>query len=96
MLYDCSTKNTHFRCLCTGVATPTLAGGDASVHIYSILSEEKNWLENTGGYFEIRHLPVISCRLFRPVPIGYVVYGTGRYYMKCHRVVVVFWLVIGR
>ena len=32
-LYDCSTKNTHFRCLCTGVAIPTFAGGDASVHI---------------------------------------------------------------
>ena len=26
-------RNTHFRCLCTGVATPTLTGGDASVHI---------------------------------------------------------------
>ena len=33
MLNECSTKNTHFRCLCTGVATPTLTGGDASVHI---------------------------------------------------------------
>ena len=33
MLYDCSTENTYFRFLCTGVATPTLTGGDASVHI---------------------------------------------------------------
>ena len=42
-------ENTHFRCLCTGSGN-TYPCGRWCQCTYPILSEEKNWLENTGEF----------------------------------------------